>query len=220
MINHIHQALAQVRELRQAVLEKQYFRGYSGRARVMAGTVALGAAAMMGAPGFPLDSGSHVLGWGAVFLVGVLLNYGALFYWYFSEQGGRRDVRRLKPALDVLPPLVVGGVLTFALLREQAHHLLPGVWMMLFGVANLVSQRVLPKMIGAVGWYYVACGAACLAVAGEPGFGLVNPWPMGVVFFVGEWAGGLVLHHDRAADATLSELVLRMLMPEARREDV
>ena len=24
----------------------------------------------------------------------------------------------------------------------------------------------------------------------------LNPWPMGVVFFIGEWLGGIILHFD------------------------
>ena len=39
--NHIHDALAQVRELQQRILERQRFRGYSGEARMSAGTFAL-----------------------------------------------------------------------------------------------------------------------------------------------------------------------------------
>lgn len=39
--NHIHDALAQVRELQKNILDKQRFKGYSGRARAIAGSVAL-----------------------------------------------------------------------------------------------------------------------------------------------------------------------------------
>ena len=39
--HHIHDALAQVRQLREVVLEKRGFHGYSGLARVVAGVMAL-----------------------------------------------------------------------------------------------------------------------------------------------------------------------------------
>jgi hypothetical protein len=29
-----------------------------------------------------------------------------------------------------------------------------------------------------------------------PHASLANPWPMGIVFFAGEWAGGLILYFD------------------------
>ncbi len=45
--NHIHHALAQVRELQQKILEGQRFKGYSGRARAICGVAALAAAAFM-----------------------------------------------------------------------------------------------------------------------------------------------------------------------------
>ena len=53
IVNHIHQALAQVQELQQKVLEKQRFKGYSGRARAISGTLALLAAPIMASAYFP-----------------------------------------------------------------------------------------------------------------------------------------------------------------------
>lgn len=212
MLGHIHQALAQVRELQQKVLEKQYFKGYSGRARALSGTIAMLAACVMWLPWYPLTREAHVVGWGAVFVIGAVLNYGALIYWYFSDRGARRDFRRIKPAFDVFPALLVGGVLTHVFLREGLHDLLPGMWMALFGVANLASQRVLPRMINVVGWFYVTCGAISLLVAAP----FTNPWPMAVVFFFGEWAGGFVLHFDRLPRTSLVELMCDFLFSDRR----
>ena len=45
--NHIHDALAQVRTLQELILEKRIFKGYSGKARIAAGTLALACAVIL-----------------------------------------------------------------------------------------------------------------------------------------------------------------------------
>lgn len=191
--NHIHQALDQVRELRHKIIEKQRFKGYSGRARALSGTVALLAAMFMATDLCPRTVFAHVFGWGTVFAIAILLNYGALVYWFLFDPTVRRDWRKLRPVLDIMPPIAFGGVLTFAFLLHGEYHLLFGMWMGLFGLANLASRHVLPREIIVVGLFYFTAGAICLI---KPTLQFTNPWPMGIVFFFGEWLGGVVLHFD------------------------
>lgn len=190
---HIHHALAQVQELRQKVLEKQRFKGYSGRARAISGTVALAATLVMASPLFPTSFTAHLLGWGVVFLIAASVNHGALIYWFLFDPGVKRDWRRLKPVFDVVPPFFVGAVLTLALVLRGHHDLLFGVWMTLFGLANIATRHVLPRAITLVGLAYIFAGTTCLLTLG---LSFTNPWPMGVVFFLGEWAAGIVIHYD------------------------
>ena len=117
MVNHIHQALAQVREIRQHVVGRTRFRGYSGRARMASGSLALCAAVVMTAPGFPDTDLAHLAGWGAVFCAAIAMNYGALLYWFLHDPAVGRDVRKLRPTLDVFPPLILG--IFFPQAREQ-----------------------------------------------------------------------------------------------------
>ncbi|HQU72211.1 MAG TPA: hypothetical protein PKV71_00835 [Calditrichia bacterium] len=204
LVNHVHQALAQVRELQNKILEGQRFKGYSGRARAICGTAALLAAVVFSTDQYPDTATSHALGWGLVALFGVLLNFGALIHWFLFDPKVKRDIRRLKPTLDALPSILVGGVLTYIMLNDGHHQYLFGIWMSLFGLANLASWHVLPRRIWMVGLYYIVCGAICLLV---PNVSFTNPWPMGLVFFVGEWAGGMVLHFDEAERLTVSDLM-------------
>jgi hypothetical protein len=189
--NHIHHALAQVRELQQKILENQRFKGYSGRARAIGGTVALLAAFAMSSPYYPHSAQVHVIGWGIVALIGILLNFGALIHWFLSDPKVKRDIRKLKPTLDALPAFLVGAVMTVAMLANGLPQYLFGIWMSLFGLANLASRHVLPKRIWMVGAYYLVCGSVFLLF---PNISFRNPWPIGIVFFIGEWAGGVVLH--------------------------
>ncbi len=90
-------------------------------------------------------------------------------------------------------PLAVGGVLTVAFALHGLHRYLFGMWMCMFGLMNFASRHVLPRSICLVGLFYVVCGSVWLFA---PGLSFLNPWPMGIVFFAGEWVGGLILYID------------------------
>ncbi len=197
---HIHHALDQVRELKQRVLDSQRFTGYSGRIRALSGTAALAAAMIMSFDFYPRTVRAHLAGWGAVLVFSVVFNYSAVIYWFLFHPDVKRDVRRLMPTVDVLPPLFVGGLLSAALIVSGLFNLLFGTWMCMYGLANLSSRRVLPRAIWLIGFYYIVCGTACLFI---PEIRFTNPWPMGFIFFVGEWAGGFVFHFCRKPDAPL-----------------
>ena len=217
--NHIHHALEQVYELRHKILERQRFRGYSGAARIVSGVWALLAAAVLSSSLVPQTAEVHILGWGIVCGVGVFMNYGAVGYRFLTEQtavGSIQNIRRLRPTLDGIAPLVVGGLLTVAVLDNGHYQYLFGVWMSLFGLTNIASRHVLPPKISLVGCFYIVCGAVCLFSPGNlpgnfpgdaPGDSIhafLNPWPMGIVFFVGECAGGMLLYLDERTGPALS----------------
>jgi len=192
--NHIHDALAQVRELQQRILERQRFRGYSGGARMSAGTFALVGAWIMASGNYPRDPYAHLLGWGTIFFLAILTNYGSLLYRFAKDAGLNGDARMLRPAVEVFPPLIVGGLLTLVMLLERHYDYLFGIWMSLFGLANIASRHVLPHKMGIIGYFYIACGAVCLLPSARS---FLDPWPMGIVFFIGELAGGLLLSLDQ-----------------------
>ncbi|MFQ5675340.1 MAG: hypothetical protein ACE5G1_05535 [bacterium] len=198
--SHIHDALAQVRVLQQKILEKQRFKGYSGRARAVAGTFALFAAAIISSDIYPQTVAFHLYGWGGVLLAGFVLNYGALIHWFLFNPTSQRDIRRLRPALDALPFFFIGGSLTLALLRVEQVDLLFGSWMALFGLTCLATRQTLPRVYGVVGLFYVVCGAYFLIVSRVS---ILNPWPMGLVFFIGEWLGGIIFHYDDKLNGSL-----------------
>lgn len=196
---HFQDALEQVRRLQEAVLNGGFFRGYSGKARILSGFAALAGAAVMSRDFFPATAQAHLLGWLCVLCIAGVLNYGALLNWIIREPRVRKHPVILKPALDALPALAVGGLLTFALIRAGQHDLLFGAWMSLFGVAHMAYRQTLPGENYFVGLFYLLGGAVCLLV---PTLIFTNPWPMGLIFFAGEFAGGtvLILMNDRQKD--------------------
>lgn len=196
----LHHALREVRELKRHILTKQRFKGYSGRARALGGCAALAAALVLRAGYFPADLTNLLVTWGVVLAVGLSLNYGALVYWFLYDEEVGRDWRSLKPALEVLPAFLVGGLLTAALLRTGEASLLPGVWLSLYGLANLASRHVLPKHISWGGAWYIAAGAVCLI---WPMWAWNQPLVLGGAFFIGEWLGGFALHYDQDEGRTI-----------------
>jgi hypothetical protein len=188
--SHIHDALAQVRKLQEVILSKRFFRGYSGKARIVSGTVALVASAILDSKLVPYNFLPHLAGWVVVLIVGVLVNYTALLYWFLFDPEVRRNPIMLKPALDAVPALIVGGTLSVAMVAYQQYDMLFGVWMSLYGVAQVAYRQSLPHGIYLVGLGYIVAGAFCLI---DSSLTFLNPWPMGIVFFFGEWTGGIIL---------------------------
>jgi len=191
----IQDALKQVRELQQAILEKQRFKGYSGRARALGGCGALAASLMLGSTWISPQPKVHLIGWGVVFALAMVLNYGALIYWFWHDPEVERDVRRLRPALEIVPILLVAGVLTLTLIQHEEYNLLFGTWMLFSGLINFTARQVVPRGLSWVGFYYLSCGIICLLVFPQLSFTHAS-WVMGTVFFIGEFIGGLVLHYD------------------------
>ena len=197
----VHHALRQVRELKLRVLNAERFTGYSGRCRAVGGTIALVAAAVMSASWFPRTTGAHLAGWCSVLALSVLANYSAVLHWFLFHPEVKRDPRRLMPTVDALPSLAVGGLLSLFLIRNGQYDALFGTWMCLYGLTNLSTRRVLPKALWPLGFFYIGSGALCLFL---PGLSFTDPWPMGLVFGLGEWAGGLIFHHNRVPDLPLT----------------
>ena len=197
---HIHDALRQVREMQERILLKQRFKGYSGRARALGGCVALGAGILMHRRADQLSEISILWGWLLVAAFSAAINYGALFYWFLSDPGVKRDFRRLKPALEVAPVFFAAGVITFSIAGAGAFQLLYGTWLCCYGLAQFCGRDVLPGKIRWVGSAYLLSGAlACVLPAG----GFQATLLFGAVLFAGELAGGLVFHFDETANSGL-----------------
>ena len=188
--NHIHDALAQVRTLQAFIVERNLFKGYSGKARLFAGSIALAGTVVLGSPRIPASPWVHLAGWGTILLLGVISNYAALVYWFLFDGNVRRNPVMLKPALDAVPALGVGAFVSLALILHHEFNLLFGVWMCLYGLAQVAYRNSMPRDIYRIGLFYLVCGAVCLL---SPWVRFTSPWPMGLVFFGGETAGGWVL---------------------------
>lgn len=195
--NHIHDAIGQVRRMQELVLARQRFKGYSGKARMAGGVLAVAGAFVMSRPGFPDTPLAHLAGWGVMLTIALLLNYGGLALWFLGNPLLRRDFMQLKPAADALPALAMGAVFSLALVLHGQYELLFGAWMCLYGLVHVAYRQSLPAIHYAVGVFYMLCGS-CLLLS--PCACFTNPWPMGLGFGFGELAGGFILYRNRLED--------------------
>ena len=67
-----------------------------------------------------------------------------------------------KLALAFAPAMVVGALLTGALLRIGANDLLPGVWLLLYGTAVVAGGAFSVRIIPVMGLSFMMLGALAL----------------------------------------------------------
>jgi len=82
-------------------------------------------------------------------------------------------------ALAFVPALIVGALLTAALVRASAWNLLPGVWLTCYGAAVVSGGAFSVRAVPVLGALLIALGAAALWLPA-----VTHPWLLGTGFGV------------------------------------
>ncbi len=193
----LHEALAQIAEIRQQMARTEVFRGYRAAPVAFSGALAIGAAVYQSwwITDPIADLTAYLALWvGAAVLSAIAAGLG--MSWrarHAPPSSWSREITRLAVE-QFAPSVVAGGLVTIVLVRTavEALWMLPGLWSILFGLGIFASRRVLPRATTAVAVFYLVAGLACLELA--RGTHVLSPWAMGIPFGVGQLFAAAVLY--------------------------
>jgi hypothetical protein len=159
----------------------------SGHAGIAAGVLTLGGAALRWWYQTPFLST-----WIGVLIAAIAAN--VWFTWRLARAGGEpfwtRQTRTV--VLALMPALIAGLVLTAVLARVGQEPLLPGVWMLLWGVGALAMSFFTPHVISLLGVAFMVAGTVHLLL--PPGSDAVS---MSMTFGAIHLVYGVVLYVAR-----------------------
>jgi hypothetical protein len=148
-----------LRFIRDTMERAGSFTAVPGWGQVAIGVTALGAAALGAAQRSPL-------GWLIVWLAEGLV---ALTIGGFTMARKARAVKSSmlsgpgrRFGLSFLPPMAVGGLLTFALYFGGVQRLIPGTWLLLYGTGVITGGAFSVRIVPVMGLAFLAVGAVAL----------------------------------------------------------
>ncbi len=170
-------AAENLRFIRQTMERAGSFTAVPGWGGVAMGAVALAAAPLAGRAATP-EAWLQV--WLAAAAVALIIGIISIFRKARATGLSLRSGPARKFALAFAPPLAVGALLTLALHRAGLDSLLPGVWLLLYGVAVVTGGAYSVPIIPVMGAGFLLLGALALLVPawGTPlmaaGFGALH----------------------------------------------
>jgi hypothetical protein len=158
---NVEGAADDLRFIRQTLATAGSFTAVSGRGQILVGATALGAAALSR----NLFLGS---GWMKVWLAEAALAI-AITVWASARKARCLGVPLVsavarKFVLALLPPLVAGAALTVALWFSGHRHMVPGVWLLLYGTAVVTGGSFSVRAVPLMGYCFMVLGCVALAL--------------------------------------------------------
>ncbi len=196
----IQRALSDLAEVRDRLLRVQRFEGYSAPAAIASGFAALAAGyvqlQLAPLPQTPAAFHTYVAIWTSCLAVALLLNYGAVAIWVMKHRGPGAVSRLRFAARSIAPSVVLGGLMTVALIDHSAYALLPGMWFALYSTGLFASREAIPGST-----FPITIGFAVLSA-----LFLISPlqaialawWVMPLGFGTGQIAIGALIWRERA----------------------
>ena len=187
-------AFDQIALIRQQVARAEMFRGYRAGTTALSGVVAIAASHLTSR--LQAERGCTDEQYLMIWCSAAVLCLAVLAVDIAWRQ--RREPSALQRDLTVsaiehfMPSLAAGLLLTLVLFQFafEVVWMLPGLWMILFGLGIHASRRLLPRFSGLIAGYYIASGLFVLSLREWAAF---NPWTMGAVFGLGQFmAAGLL----------------------------
>ena len=192
----LRDALSQIAEIRQKVVEAERFRGYRSLPLAFSGILALSSACYqtLCLPEPVTNIEAYLFLWvGAAGLS--MIATGWEMYCFLRRSGSALERHKTYLAVtQFLPAIGAGGLLTIILYRvgtPECLRLLPGLWCILFSLGIFASCRLMPPVIVWPGIFYMFAGAFCLMTAQNYE---LSPWAMGLPFGIGQLLTAALLY--------------------------
>lgn len=183
----LERALADIAEVRDRLGHMQRFKGYSGVAAMLSGLFAMGAGVvqlmLVPAVSSAHDARLYFSIWFVCCFAAMLVNYSTIAHWYVNDASAREKWQTATVGFSILPAVVVGAALSFALLRVQMMPLLPGVWCACYGTGLFASRTTLPP---AAVWTAAAFMCAGMVLMFVPPAIALAWWVLPLTFGIGQ----------------------------------
>lgn len=201
-MTELERALLDIAEVRDRLATMQRFKGYSAVAAVLSGVLAV-VAGIIQALVAPVPHGAHQSRiyfaiWFVCAAAAAIVNYGAIAHWFVSDESARDRWQTRTVGLSILPALVLGGALSFALLASGGIGLLPGVWYGCYAVGLFASRTMIPRGVLPIAVAMLAIGVGLLFV--PAGISLAW-WVLPAGFGTAQIAIGYFIFRDRSVNA-------------------
>ncbi|HVA27759.1 MAG TPA: hypothetical protein VNF68_06235 [Candidatus Baltobacteraceae bacterium] len=197
-MRELERALLDIAEVRDRLAQSQRFKGYSGIAAAASGCFALAAgtvqAVLVPLPVSAHDGRIYFSIWLICCAASLVLNYGAIAHWFASDASARERWQTRTVGLALLPALLLGAALSFALVAEGAIRLLPGVWFGCYGVGLMASRAMIPRGAIPIAAALLLAGAALLFTPAQIALAW---WVMPIGFGLGQIAIGAMIFAER-----------------------
>jgi hypothetical protein len=198
-------ALADLEEVRDRLAACQQFTGYSGPAAIASGIIAVVAgliqATIVSNPASEAGSRAYLAVWFTCLAIALVLNYGAIAIWYSRTRAHQDRSGARSAGLTLLPAILLGAVLSVAMILHQAVSLLPGVWYACYAVGLFASRSMVPKGTTPVAALFAAGGLLLLLWPDQRA--PLEWWVMPLGFGLGQaYIGALLLQESRVGSAS------------------
>jgi len=193
----LHEALAQISEIREQVARTETFRGYRAAPVAFSGFVACLAAAFQHLliPEPSQNLFAYLSLWIGAALLSMAVTGVAMFCHCLKSTSSLSLPNTMLALGQFLPSVVGGGLVTFVLYQTTNPKdlwIIPGLWSMFFSLGIFASFRLLPKATFWIGVFYMIAGVLCLTWAREEF--AYSAWAMGVPFGVGQLLSAAILY--------------------------
>jgi hypothetical protein len=162
---HAH-AIEDLRFIRETMENAASFTAVPGWGGVAMGVTALATACVAPRP-------SHVKAWLITWLAAALVAFalGALASYWKAHRVGKPVFTRpgRKFFLSLFPPVMAGAVISTAIYAAGQGHLLPAIWLLLYGVGVMSAGTFSVSVVPAMGLCFMLAGVGAMFCPGAWG---------------------------------------------------